>query len=94
MGNAVILGNIGTDHDGFHPSPVVAASSDIKVVGIPLARQEDALAPHDKPKSPPHGRSIVAGSPTVFANGKPVARTGDPVSCGGVVVGGGTVNIG
>ncbi|NGN96242.1 type VI secretion system PAAR protein [Grimontia sp. S25] len=94
MGNAVVLGNIGTDHDGFHPSPVVAASPDVKVDGIPLARQGDALAPHDKPKSPPHGRSIAAGSPTVFANGKPVARTGDPVSCGGVVVGGGTVNIG
>ncbi len=25
MGNAVVLGNIGTDHDGFHPSHVVAA---------------------------------------------------------------------
>ncbi|EOD79614.1 Uropathogenic specific protein [Grimontia indica] len=94
MGNAVVLGNIGTDHDGFHPSPVVAASSAIKVDGIPLARQEDAITPHDKPKSPPHVRSIAAGFPTVFANGKPVVRTGDPVSFVGVVVGGEIVNIG
>ncbi|ECF1703825.1 hypothetical protein E1B77_23380 [Salmonella enterica subsp. enterica] len=37
---------------------------------------------------------ITAGSPTVFIDGKPAARTGDAVDCGGVVIGGGTVNIG
>ncbi|ECC1694490.1 hypothetical protein DPB93_18305 [Salmonella enterica subsp. salamae] len=37
---------------------------------------------------------ITAGSPTVFINGLPAARTGDAVDCGGVVISSGTVNIG
>ncbi|MBV7298324.1 type VI secretion system PAAR protein [Enterovibrio paralichthyis] len=94
MGNAVVLGDIGTAHDGYHPSPVTSGSPNVKIDGKPVARQGDSLAPHVKPKSPPHGRSISGGSSSVFANGKPVARTGDAVGCGGVVIGGGTVNIG
>lgn len=37
---------------------------------------------------------IIAGSSAVFIDGLPAARTGDAVDCGGVVIGGGTVNIG
>ncbi|EAO6409692.1 hypothetical protein FCK19_20730 [Salmonella enterica] len=37
---------------------------------------------------------IIAGSPTVFIDGLPAARTGDAVDCGGVVIGSSTVNIG
>ncbi len=37
---------------------------------------------------------ILAGSPTVFIDGLPAARTGDAVDCGGVVTGSGTVNTG
>lgn len=29
---------------------------------------------------------IIAGSPTVFIDGLPVARMGDAVDCGGVVI--------
>ncbi|RJG37160.1 type VI secretion system PAAR protein [Motilimonas pumila] len=94
MGNAAKLGDIGTAHDGFPPTPITAGSGTVKVDGIPLARKGDPLAPHSKPKHPPHGRSISGGSGTVFADGKPVAKTGDGVSCGGVVIGGGTVNVG
>ncbi|MEL4424842.1 type VI secretion system PAAR protein [Shewanella indica] len=94
MGNAVKLGDIGTDHDGFPPTPVISASSTVKVDGIPLARQGDSLTPHDNPKHPPHPRTIAAGSGSVFIDGKPAARTGDAVDCGGILVGGGTVNIG
>ncbi|MDA0148890.1 type VI secretion system PAAR protein [Vibrio sp. LaRot3] len=94
MGNRVVVGDIGTAHDGFPPTPVVAGSGTVKMDGIPTARVGDPLVAHAKPKHPPHGRSIAAGSGTVFADGKPVARTGDAVSCGGVVVGGGTVNVG
>jgi len=54
----------------------------------------DLLAPHDKPKHPPHPRKIAGGSGTVFIDGLPAARTGDAIDCGGVVIGGGTVNIG
>ncbi|MGL4085711.1 PAAR domain-containing protein, partial [Escherichia coli] len=52
------------------------------------------LTPHDKPKHPPHPRKIARGSSTVFIDGLPAARTGDAIDCGGVVIGGGTVNIG
>ena len=49
----VLLGDIGTDHDGFHPSPVIAASPDVFLDNKPVARQGDALEPHDKPNNPP-----------------------------------------
>lgn len=94
MPKAARIGDIGTDHSGYPPTPITAGSSTVKIDGIPAARQGDPLAPHSKPKHPPHGRSIAGGSSTVFIDGKPAARTGDAVSCGGVVVGGGTVNIG
>lgn len=94
MGNAAKLGNIGTEHDGFPPTPIIAASPTIKIDGKPAARQGDPLEPHDKPNASKHARSIAAGSSTVFFDGKPAARTGDPVDCGGVLVGDGTVKIG
>ncbi|WP_447829248.1 PAAR domain-containing protein [Aeromonas salmonicida] len=45
----LLLGDTGTDHDGFHSSPVIAASPDVFLDGKPVARQGDQLAPHDKP---------------------------------------------
>lgn len=92
---AARLGDIGSNHGSWHPSPIISGSSDVITNGRPAARQGDALAPHDKPKSPPHGRSIAEGSPTVFINGKPAARVGDGISCGGnISTGSGNVNIG
>ncbi|MFY2740050.1 PAAR domain-containing protein [Pseudocitrobacter faecalis] len=38
--------------------------------------------------------AIIAGSSTVFIAGLPAARAVDTIDCGGVVIGGGTVNIG
>lgn len=94
MAKAVKVGDTGTDHDGFPPTPVTAGSPDVKIDGMPAARVGDPLAPHSKPKHPPHGRSISSGSSTVFINGKPAALTGGSISCGGVTIGSGTVNIG
>ncbi|MBE5203346.1 type VI secretion system PAAR protein [Pectobacterium quasiaquaticum] len=88
MGNAVKLGDNDTGHGSHPPTSVVAGSSTVKVDGLPLARQGDPLAPHG------HSRSISGGSSSVFIDGKPAARSGDGVSCGSVLVGGGTVNIG
>ncbi|MFB2861880.1 type VI secretion system PAAR protein [Aeromonas hydrophila] len=85
-----LLGDIGTDHDGFHPSPVIAASPDVFLDGKPVARQGDPLAPHDKPNNPPHPRSITGGVGSVLVNGKPIAVTGTAVGCGGVVIGSGS----
>ncbi|MEF3021402.1 type VI secretion system PAAR protein [Vibrio mimicus] len=94
MMKAVRVGDIGTDHDGFPPTPVTAGSPNVKFDGIPAARVGDPLEPHDKPKHPPHGRVIASGSSTVFINGAAAAITGGAISCGGISIGGGTVNIG
>jgi len=92
--HAAKVGNIGTDHEGFHPTPIIAGSPDVFIDGIPAARVGDPLAPHDKPNHPPHPRKIASGSSTVFVNGKPLAITGGAVDCGGVIIGSGTVIVG
>ncbi len=91
---AAKVGDIGTDHDGFHPTAIISGSPDVFIDGIPAARVGDPLAPHDKPNNPPHPRSIASGSSTVFVNGKPMAITGSAVDCGGVIIGSGTVIVG
>ncbi|MEQ8185117.1 type VI secretion system PAAR protein [Marinobacter salarius] len=90
----VLLGDVGTDHSGFPPTPVIAGSPDVLIDGKPVARVGDPLAPHSKPKHPPHPRAIAAGSRTVLINGIPAAVTGGAISCGGVTIGSGSVVIG
>ncbi|QRV24891.1 type VI secretion system PAAR protein [Marinomonas foliarum] len=94
MPSAVKVGDTGTDHDGFPPTPVTAGSPNVKYDGSPAARAGDPLEPHDKPKNPTHPRAIAAGSSSVFINGKPAAVTGGAIDCGGVVMGSASVNIG
>ncbi|PHM61822.1 type VI secretion system PAAR protein [Xenorhabdus ishibashii] len=89
MGNAVKIGDIGTEHGNCSATPVITGASTVKIDGAYLARQGDALVPHNS-----HPRAISGGSGSVFIEGKPAARTGDAVDCGGVVIGGGSVNIG
>lgn len=86
----VLVGDIGTDHDGFPPTPVTAGSPTVMLDGKPVARQGDPLAPHDKPKHPMHPRAIAEGSATILIDGKPAALTGHAVDCGGVVIGSAT----
>jgi len=90
----VLLGDIGTDHSGFAPTPVIAGSPDVLIDGKPIARVGDPLPPHSKPKHPPHPRAIASGSSTVLINGIPAAVTGSTISCGGVTIGSGSVVIG
>lgn len=90
----VLLGDLGLDHNGFPPTPVIAGSPNVLVDGKPIARVGDPLAIHSKPKHPPHPRAIAAGSSTVLVNGLPAAITGGAVACGGVTVGTGSVLVG
>lgn len=92
--NIVLLGDLGTDHAGFPPTPVIAGSPNVLIDGKPVARVGDPLAPHSKPKHPPHPRAIAAGSSTVMINGIPAAVTGGAITCGGVTIGSGSVVIG
>lgn len=84
----------GTQHDGYPETVIISGSPTVLINGLPAARMGDPLTPHEKPEHPPHPRKIASGSATVFIDGLPAARTGDAVDCGGVVIGGGTVNIG
>lgn len=86
----VLVGDIGTDHDGFPPTPVIAGSGTVMMDGKPVARVGDPLEPHDKPKHPKHPRAIAQGSGTILIDGKPAALTGHAVDCGGVVIGSGS----
>lgn len=86
----VLLGDIGTEHHGFPPTPVIGGSTTVLLDNKPIGRIGDPLAPHDKPKNSTHGRTIAEGDPTILVDGKPVALTGHRVSCGGVVIGSGT----
>lgn len=90
----VLLGDMGNDHEGFPPTPVIAGSPNVLIDGKPVARVGDPLAPHSKPKHPPHPRAIASGSATVLINGIPAAVTGSSISCGGVTIGSGSVVIG
>lgn len=94
MTKGVKVGDVGTAHDGFPETPILSGSPDVKFDGQAAARVGDPLLPHSKPKHPPHPRTISSGSSTVFINGKPAAITGGEISCGGVTIGSGTVNIG
>lgn len=89
------LGDIGSNHGAYPPTPITSGSSDVLINGKPAARVGDSLAPHKKPKSPMHGRTIASGSSSVFINGKPAATVGSSISCGGtVIIGSGNVSIG
>ncbi|MFP2515990.1 type VI secretion system PAAR protein [Buttiauxella agrestis] len=92
---AAKLNDQGTEHDGYHSTPITAGSSTVFFDNLPAARLGDPLLEHNHPPhEPPHPRSISSGSATVFIDGIPAARTGDSISCGGIVIGSGTVNIG
>ena len=89
------VGDIGSGHGAYPPTPVVSGSPNVFTNNRPAARKGDSVLLHAAPKKPPHGRSIAAGSGTVFINGKPAARVGDGISCGGSVsTGSGNVAIG
>lgn len=89
------LGDIGSGHGCFPPTPTVAGSPTVKIDNLPAIRVGDPLAPHGCGDCPPHGRSVAAGSPTVMVDGKPLARIGDAIGCGGsMAAGSGTVTAG
>lgn len=86
----VLLGDLGTDHEGFPPTPVISGSPDVLMDGKPVARMGDPLAMHSKPKHSPHPRAIAGGESSVLINGIPVAVTGSAITCGGVTIGSGS----
>ena len=87
MPPATRLGDIGTGHGSFIPSPCSGGSPNVITGSSPQARKGDPLVPHPSPSpSPPHPRSYSAGSSTVNVNSKPAVRIGDSINCGGMSV--------
>ncbi|MCW2256723.1 putative Zn-binding protein involved in type VI secretion [Providencia alcalifaciens] len=89
MSTVILIGDSDTGHGKHGPTQVSTGSSTVKVDGKSVVCQGDELAPHRG-----HSRTILGGSSSVFIDGKPAARTGDAVSCGGVLIGHSNVNIG
>jgi uncharacterized Zn-binding protein involved in type VI secretion len=69
-------------HSCFPPRPNNQASDNVLVNGKGAHRQNDSWELHACPNTPPHGGVLSTGSESVYINGKPVARIGDPISCG------------
>ncbi|MBX9761559.1 MAG: PAAR domain-containing protein [Pseudomonadaceae bacterium] len=83
------LGDACTGHGCWPARACTGASADVYINGIAAHRQGDAWAAHTCPSIPETHASVLAtGSATVFANGKPLGRIGDPVACGSSVAAG------
>lgn len=94
MPKVILIGDLGTEHDGYHTSPVIEGSSSVYIDGRQVARVGDALVPHEKPNHPTHPRTIITGASSVFIDGKAVAVEGSKIDCGGVLIASNrTVNI-
>ncbi len=73
-------------HSSYPMSIPIKGSPTVFVNNFGVMRQNDQFTPHTN-LAPPwdtHSPLVVIGSPTVFADGIPVARDGDPLSCGDV----------
>jgi len=81
-----------TGHGPWPPRPATGASGDVFAEGLAVHREGDGWAVHCDATPVCHGGALAAGSGTVFANGLPLGRVGDPVDCGSsVATGAGTV---
>ena len=85
MTGVCVLNDMCSGHGGFHPRPVITASSNVTIGGVGVARMTDSLDLHTNGKST-HGGSIAGGSSTVTVNGLPIARIGDAVNCGSIMI--------
>lgn len=95
MPAATRLGDNCTGHDLCPSVPLVECSPDVNVNGLGAGRVGDHYSAHGCISHSSHQDVIVAGSRTVFVNGKPFARVGDAVSLGGSVqAGSGNVFVG
>lgn len=87
MPGQVYLGHIGSGHGSFPPTHTTSCAGTVLCNGIGCCRKGDTLASHSSPSpSPSHPRSIDMGSGNVTIEGKPSARWGDAINCGGFMV--------
>jgi uncharacterized Zn-binding protein involved in type VI secretion len=96
MPGAARIGDTDTGHGTYTPDTVKAGSSNVLVNGIGVARTGDDHGVHVNTVKPydVHPAVCGAGSGTVFANGSPVFRIGDPVDSATQAAGSGNVIVG
>lgn len=87
------VGDKCTGHDGYEPKPLIEGSKTFKVDGRFVGLVGCHYEEHSKPNADTHQDYIAEGAPSVFIEGKPVARIGDKVSNGGTVAEGSTTFI-
>lgn len=80
MAGITRLGDMCTGHGSYPPRPNDQASSNVFVNGIGAHRETDHWSPHCNNSC--HDGNLASGSTSVYVNGLPVARIGDPVTCG------------
>lgn len=80
------LGDIGSSHGCYPPTPTISGSPDVLINGRPAIRVDDPLLLHGCPNCPPHPRKMSKGCASVLINGKPACGVGDDVNCGGVLI--------
>lgn len=85
MPAATRLGDNNTGHDACPPVALASASGDVFINERGAGRLNDTYASHSCKIHSPHVGHVSNGSTTVFINGRPAARIGDSISCGGSV---------
>ena len=73
------------DPDTSDGSIIGGTIDSVLINGFPAAvvtSLDSSHAPYGPPHPPHEAATIVAGSDTVFVEGLPLARVGDPLSCG------------
>lgn len=79
------IGTVGTITAGIDGNPTAVCQGCVTVVaqGVSVSTVGHKLVPHKKHGSKrPHNLVISTGSPTVYAEGKPVSMMGSMCSCG------------
>ena len=77
-----------TGHGAYPPRASTGGAGTVFVNNIAAHCVGDGWADHCDPKPDCHGGALGGGSGTVYVEGKPLGRIGDPVDCGSVVAGG------
>lgn len=82
------LGDGLSGHDCYPPHSLNSASDNVFVNGVGVCKFGDISTEHACPDTLPHSGNISSGSTSVFVNGQPAGRIGDPISCGSVIISG------
>lgn len=84
MGSITTVGSLCTGHGCHPPRKAIEGSSDVMVNGKGVHCVGHRWATHTCDKDT-HDGVLAKGSSSVFINGKPAGKIGDPISCGSVV---------